>query len=241
MQKNNIVNPNATVCIRLKELRKQQGLSQQELAVAFSKFIGRKKFYQRSTICSWETTKIPPKKTLRQLASFYGVPYNHIVVDEKEDSIDLEKSELVNVENLWKYDHEPVWCLFHNNCGGYDTYGLWGLVDVESKIIIFSASYTIPFSNIDFEIYRRPLPFSFPPDAIARPLSAKEVSLRKKVWVEPIGGDYQTRQMLKSWGQYQKASDSVLCNSGIFYPMHMYGKSFLAFSEPCDYKELEIK
>ena len=240
MKKNTSMNPNDTVCTRLKELRKQHGMSQEEFAIAFSKFVGRKT-YRRSTIGTWETVKMPQKKILKQIAAFYGIPYNHIVVDEKEDTIDLNDAVIADKNSLWKYDHEPVWCLLHKNHGGYDTYGRWGLIDAQAKTIVFSATYNVPFESIDFELYRRPLPFSFPADAISRPLSVKEVALRKKIWIEPIGGDYQTRQFLKSWGTYQKAADSVLCDTGLTYPMQMYGKTFLAFSEPCEYKEQIIK
>ena len=241
MKRNNTINPNDTISIRLKELRKQHNMSQDEFAIAFSKFIKRKP-YRRSTVSTWETNKTPPKNILKQIAAFYGIPYNEIVTDEEpEETIDMENSVVVKADDLWKYDHEPVWCLFHESCGGYDNYGRWGLIDASSKKIIFSASHNIPFHNINFKMYRRPLPFSFPADAISRPLSVKEVALRKKIWIEPIGGDYQMRQMTKSWGKYQKATDSILCDTGIFYPMQMYGKSFLAFSEPCEYKEQQIK
>ena len=53
--------------------------------------------------------------------------------------------------------------------------------------------------------------------------------------VEPLGGIFETRQLTKGYGSYNRINDSIILESGIIYPLGMYGVTFLAFSDPCEY------
>lgn len=227
---------------QLRFLRKKAGLTQDGFAVAFSNFLGRKSEYRRTTIGGWENNSPPPpRKILRKIAEFYGVPYDILSKDVRPVVIDMSDAKRINSDTLWQIDNEPVWCLFTHTESGLSVYGKWGIVDATAGEIVFSKTHSIPFSKADFEMYKRPLPFSFPPDAMGRALTKREVELRNQIWIEPIGGEYQTRQLLKSWGSYNKQQDSVVCENGMIYPMRLYAKTFLAYSDPCDYKPQKIK
>lgn len=227
---------------RLKRLRKENGLSQTEFAVAFSNFIGKESVYRRTTISGWENENpAPSRKILQKLADFYNVPFNVLSLDDRASVINVSESKKLKTDDLWQVDNEPVWCVFTQAESGLSVYGKWGIVDASSGEIIFSKRHSVSFTNINFEMYRRPLPFSFPPDAMGRVLTKKEVCLRNQIWIEPIGGDYQTRQLLKSWGSYNKQQDSVICDNGMIYPLRLYAKTFLAYSDPCEYKTHQIK
>ena len=82
----------------LKNLRKEKGLTQEELA---------EKFYTSSrTVSRWETGKTPPNlNTLIELADFYNVDIREIIDGErKENSMDKETKE--TLQKVAKYAEE---------------------------------------------------------------------------------------------------------------------------------------
>ena len=136
----------------------------------------------------------------------------------------------VSVEELERYDGEPVWVRSRNSMYS----GKWGIVDALRQTIVFKKGVYTKFSDIDGIIYRFPQPFSLPVDAIGRPLAVSEVRKSiEPIWVEIISSDMTEKILMKGWYEYYHNSDCVSNNSGSILSLSLYGKTWVAFTDPC--------
>lgn len=227
---------------RLRKIRLSHQLTLEEFANQFSSFIGQSDAFKRQTVARWEKGSSPKDKSIyAKIAEFYQVPIYYLIPnDNTMDPIKSNEFVMEISDKLQHYNGEPVWCCMESDAVFFQGYGRWGIIDIANHAIVFDRDNYVYFANINFPIYKRPLPFTFSPDAIHRPLSIKEIKNRTRVWLEPIGGDYYYRQQLKGWGKYNSDNDSIITAGGCTYQTEFYGKTFLCFSEPCLYKEEEI-
>lgn len=166
--------------------------------------------------------------------------HTEVFTEEQEDvSLTLtdEKYKLqsnfrlpVSIEELERYDGEPVWVRSRNSMYS----GKWGIVDALRQTIVFKKGVYTKFSDIDGIIYRFPQPFSLPVDAIGRPLALSEVRKSiEPIWVEIISSDMTEKILMKGWYEYYHNSDCVSNNSGSILSLSLYGKTWVAFTDPC--------
>ncbi len=222
-------------------LRKKMGYTQSELGQLFAEFIGRKEPYRYTTVCTWEAgTKLPSEKILYDLANFFCIEPKEFYLDVSSAQHIISQSETSlsqkELEFGKLYDGMPVWCSYER-MGNNSFVGKWGIVDATNRCIVFSSNQAVRFSNINFEVYRKPVQFEYSLEAKGHALSPSKVKTKKRVWVEPLGGTYDARQLSKGYGTYNRMNDSVMLDNGLIYPLGMYGVTFLAFSDPCDYDE----
>lgn len=227
---------------RIKELRTKNEMTQNDLGINFAKFLGRDKKFRYSTICGWENGNVPRQKTLYLLADFFNIEPSYFFLEEASMTQSVLSGHFVPVkkvkEQLRMYDGLPVWCSFKEE-SNVSLCGKWGMVDVQAGVIIFSSRNYVSFENINFDIYRQPVQFSYALESNGTPLSLSILKKKKKVWIEPLNGDFETRQHSKGFGQYNKTLNIVALDNGLNYSLDSYGVAFLAFEDPCDYEKEE--
>ena len=225
---------------RIRELRIKAGMTQSDIAEAFANYLGREKKFRYSTICGWEKGNIPRQKTLYDLADFLGISPSYFMLDKSSLGQNITEERMIKIkkvsEQLKMYDGLPVWCSFIDQNEIGSLCGKWGIVDMYEKKIVFSSTSVVRFDDINFQIYRQPIQFSYSIEATSEPLSLSVLMKRKKIWVEPLNGSYETRQLAKGYGTVNKALNLIVMDNGIHYSIKNYGVSFLAFDDPCDYE-----
>lgn len=238
---------------KIRFYRKKEKMTQDEFGIRLAKELGKKADIQATTISNWEYGRVPICN-LEAIAKVLNVTLDDLIPGEEEFEEELgtkklteqedvsltitdEKYKLqsnfrlpVSVEELERYDGEPVWVRSRNSMYS----GKWGIVDALRQTIVFKKGVYTKFSDIDGIIYRFPQPFSLPVDAIGRPLALSEVRKSiEPIWVEIISSDMTEKILMKGWYEYYHNSDCVSNNSGSILSLSLYGKTWVAFTDPC--------
>ena len=242
---------------KIRFYRKKAKMTQDEFGIRLAKELGKKADIQATTISNWEYGRVPIRN-LEAIAKVLNVTVDDLIPGEEEFEEELgtkklteqedvsltltdEKYKLqsnfrlpVSVEELERYDGEPVWVRSRNSMYS----GKWGIVDALRQTIVFKKGVYTKFSDIDGIIYRFPQPFSLPVDAIGRPLAVSEVRKSiEPIWVEIISSDMTEKILMKGWYEYYHNSDCVSNNSGSNLSLSLYGKTWVAITDPCKAQE----
>ena len=202
---------------KIRFYRKKEKMTQDEFGIRLAKELGKKADIQATTISNWEYGRVPIRN-LEAIAKVLNVTVDDLIPGEEEFEEELgtkklteqgdvsltitdEKYKLqsnfrlpVSVEELERYDGEPVWVRSRNSMYS----GKWGIVDALRQTIVFKKGVYTKFSDIDGIIYRFPQPFSLPVDAIGRPLELSEVRKSiEPIWVEIISRDMTEKILMK--------------------------------------------
>lgn len=135
------MNPNAITASRLKQLREEKGLSQEQFAEEFSEFVGRKNTYSVMTLSNWETgRKLPPTDTIVQLSMFYGATTDYILglsndsskVRGADNVVSISQRVEVPFADLSKHNGEALYVKFPDD----KIESQMGLIDFPNKQLI---------------------------------------------------------------------------------------------------------
>lgn len=234
---------NRIMAERLKELRKDNGYTQKELAEELNKYIDVPDVYQTSNISSWELGHRPRIQALHHIAGFYRCSIEYLLgktddrylqtgnSEKKQPSTDMLRP--IRKRDLCYFDGEPVWI----ESDEMTQKGCWGLVNCVDKTITLSDGTSILISQIPFKLYMRPLPFTLSMTAVrSTPLileKAKEIGERGQVWIELISKYREAKNAYRGWYRYCEESQSFskIC-SGLVLPASGYDIAFVAFEDP---------
>ena len=215
---------------RLKKEMDVQGLSSVGLAEELGKDIGDINF-RIPTISAWVNGGSLPREHYivsicrilkvdeAYLLGLQEVPRKLDVVPRKERITRIEQ------ERLKLYDSEPLWCVPK---GKPLTDGFYALVNANESCLVTSTD-TIPFKDIDFNVYRNLSPYSFAIDSNMKILTINDIQRRKNVWVQGVGGTYTTRERLKGVYAYDKKINGVVDKTGYTLSLETYGVNWVAY------------
>ena len=222
---------------KIRFYRKKAKMTQDEFGIRLAKELGKKADIQATTIS--KVLNVTVDDLIPGEEEFEEELGTKKLTEQEDVSLTLtdEKYKLqsnfrlpVSIEELERYDGEPVWVRSRNSMYS----GKWGIVDALRQTIVFKKGVYTKFSDIDGIIYRFPQPFSLPVDAIGRPLALSEVRKSiEPIWVEIISSDMTEKILMKGWYEYYHNSDCVSNNSGSILSLSLYGKTWVAFTDPC--------
>ena len=243
-----IKQPNSGFATRLKQLRVEKGFNQQELAMDFSSFLGRKTDYALTTISAWELgRKNPPIATLYKLADYFDVSVDYLCglsssrkgqsdgvrFDEKSsderDEILKESILLLSKEELKKYDGLPIFVSFKK----MEYKSQWGLLNYSSQTIKF-LTFDIPLGKYDIVISAYPLPnemyFNF---WKLHAYSLPQMLQANKFWIEIYSNDDEIKGLYNGWyGHNENRTAIINLNNGLVLPYTGLNVSYVAYSSP---------
>ena len=141
---------------KIRFYRKKAKMTQDEFGIRLAKELGKKADIQATTISNWEYGRVPIRN-LEAIAKVLNVTVDDLIPGEEEFEEELgtkklteqgdvsltitdEKYKLqsnfrlpVSVEELERYDGEPVWVRSRNSMYS----GKWGIVDALRQTIVF--------------------------------------------------------------------------------------------------------
>lgn len=225
----------------LKDLRKRKKYTMSDMLNKINVYFPRRP-YTLYAYRSWESkTHLPPQKVLKAVCNIFNVPFETTFPMEALYANKKPFSQRkIDVEKLAQYDGMPVYCTSESEKDHFIENAWWGLVNMAAKCIIHADGSRIPFNQIDFCIYARPMPFTSPQDIIGNPLTPEQVKQEERLWIEPITSNLRAKQNLRCWGSYNKDQEMVVGNNHSFWNMDEYGQYFLCFSEECFYESLVL-
>lgn len=233
---------------RIKVLRMEMGINQQELALQLSKFMDRKQDYSLTTISAWELgRKTPPLATLYKLADFFGVSVDYLcnqtndrqgkgsgytVNDkstEERDSIIDESKLLLRKEDYKKYDKMPVFVVFKN----MDIKSQWGLLNLENQEVVF-LNGRIALGEYDISLYVYPLPnemyYNF---WKIHAYSLQQLMQANMFWIELYSYDSEIKGKYNGWYTHNEDKTAIInCNNGYVLPYTGLNVSYVAYHSP---------
>ncbi len=135
------MNPNSVTASRIKQLRQDRGLSQEQFGDSFAEFLSREQSYSLMTISNWETgRKLPPADTIISLAQYFGCSTDYILGLSNDPSTIRTDNSVVNINqkievpysDLPKYDGQALYIKFPDNA----MKSQYGLIDFANKQIV---------------------------------------------------------------------------------------------------------
>lgn len=236
---NNFSQKKKIIGARIKQLREEKGLTQNEFCDSFEKFSGKR--YARSTIAGWERGTIPYPSTLKKLCKFYNVAEQFLSLVEKNVLIQGHPDgfKAVSQEKLPFLDGEPIFCRCNDTSKGDDISGQWAMVESKNKRIIFSSSFFITFTEaLDrYEMYYRPTPINTSQIHYEKHLNSNELKNIDRVWVDIISSNDEIRQQ-SDYGWIIKDKNIIRLENGIIFSLTHYGKAFICYKEKPEAKQL---
>ena len=215
-------------------------MTQKELAVKLSDWVGCEGYYGQSTISSWERGHRPNTRTLQYLSTFYDCSVEYMLGITDDRSIENAESgksaskPMVQIQkkDLLQYDGEPVWIESDEPVKT----GCWGLVNCRNNSIILKDGTYFSISKLKFNIYTQPSPFSITAkNTNEHALSMEEavqVGVKKKIWIEPISKYEEVRERYRGWYSYVPKSECFMnAGTGLLLPLSGYKLSYIAFAE----------
>lgn len=236
------------MCRNLKTLRLEKGLNQQELAIDFSKFIGKGKIYSLTTISAWEVgRKTPSLETLYHLARYFNVSLDFLcgetmerngkkdalTLDEKsieERDIIIQESKLkLSVDEYQKYDGLPVFVEFKD----MERKNTWGLLDYENKqIVTLKERFAISKYNVSLYAYQLPYEMFFDFWKI-HAYSLQQVMSASMFWVEVYSSDDMIKGQYNGWYKHNENKTCIInCNNALTLPYTGLNVSYCVYSSP---------
>ncbi len=209
-----------TAGLRIKALRSKRELSQNELAVQFSTYMGKVQPLTAMTISSWETgRKLPPAETLIQLADFFKVSVDYILgraserdIDPKQGSINhLEQDIIVPISMLEVYDGEPVYVV--SEAGVIESQ--WGIVDIARKVIVLRDRAITISGDLKYYIARRQSDISLR-HYLRYTLAMEDIlaGVYDRVYVKSLAPDEKLRGTIEGWYHVDTEHEALLSKSG---------------------------
>ena len=222
-----------TAGLRIKALRSRKELSQNELAVQFSTYMGKVQPLTAMTISSWETgRKLPPAETLIQLADFFGVSVDYILgrtsEDPKQGSINhLEQDIIVPISMLDMYDGEPVYVV--SEAGAIENQ--WGLVDIARKVIVLRDRAITISGALKYYISRRQSDISLRHN-LRYTLAMEDIlaGAYDRVYVKSLAPDEKLRGSIEGWYHVDTEHEALLSKSGRVLSLEGLSIYFNAYS-----------
>lgn len=208
------------VGIRLKLLRNKHGYTQQELADALTKRLGKNKPMASMTISSWECgRKLPPAETMIELAGFYGVSVDYILGKDTESSVDaaihtrdhLDHECEIPMEHLKLYDGEPVYIVSVHG----DIDSQWGIVDYPAQCIRLRDRSISINSGLHYYNSRRQSDVSMR-HQLRYTISLDDLykGLYQHVYVKSLSPDTRLRGAIDGWYSVDTDHDMLINQSG---------------------------
>lgn len=240
--------PNSGLAERIKVLRQEKQMNQSELALDFSRYIGRKSDYSLTTISAWELgRKTPPLITLYKLADYFNCSVDYLCgmtndrngkaeaytlneKDTEERDILIDESKLLlNKEDYKKYNHKPVFVVFKN----MELKNQWGLLNLEENhIMLFKEK--LPLGQFDITLYVYPLPnemyFNF---WKIHAYSLQQMMQANTFWVEVYSYDKEIKGLYNGWYSHNENRSAIVnCNNGLTLPYTGLNVSYVAYHSP---------
>ena len=232
---------------KIKMLRNERGLKQEEFAQELSIFMGRKKVYKLPTVSAWETgRKIPPISTLQNIADFFNVDIKELVGNTQISSVSAKYEDIpndtainanqVNPDKLVHYHNLPLYCIFKDKSRKDE----WGLCDCNKQQIFFIDRPPLSFSEIEtkkesIELYTiQPYGSIEKERRIDKALTITKIKKADRVWVEMNTFDDFVRGRYNGW-YYNNRTKTFLVNvHGEALPYEGNGYSYNAYLEELD-------
>lgn len=184
---------------RIKNLRKERGLSQADVISWLSVYLGKKERMGSSLVSGWELgNKTPSYPCLIALAALFNVPTDYIL-GVTDDKVGVNDFDIINyvqeikVEMLATYDNCPV-LISHENTKENDE---WGIYDAERKVFFCNGRiirqratdryYATVIGSNQGLLRRRPK------------LTISRAESLSMVWLEYKGSDSKTTMIYSGW------------------------------------------
>ncbi|MCR5144729.1 MAG: helix-turn-helix domain-containing protein [Lachnospiraceae bacterium] len=215
---------------RLKQLRDEKDITQEELVKDLQKIIG--KTYSRSTIAGWERGFIPNHNILKKLAEYYDVQEEFLLPVDKNVIMSANDPDFtpLDIDKLHFLSGQPVFAKAKSNSNADILTGQWGIVDLEFERIIFSKDTSISFDDIfgKYDLFYRPVPGTAA--GKEKILNKNEIRNIKEVFVQLISPLEQVRNMSDN-GIFNEKENAIDLNNGTRVIMNNYGKGFVCYKE----------
>ncbi|MCR4904041.1 MAG: helix-turn-helix domain-containing protein [Butyrivibrio sp.] len=201
------MNPNEITGARLKKLRTDNGLNQQEFAEKFSEFVGRETVLSVMTISNWETgRKLPPADTIIWISRFYNASADYILGLSNEEVTDpkapKDKKKITSISSqieipfseLSKYNGQPVFLTFPSGTMAAQ----WALLDYNKKLLICRDMKIALSPSIKYSI-------TTPPELVTIQSLAhhfigfEDMMKMEHVYVESLSPDPYLRGQISGW------------------------------------------
>lgn len=226
---------------RLKMLRTQKGLTQEEFAIQFSDFIGRKKPYSLMAISHWEKGRKKPRHSyIEAIADFFGVSVSVFFDNSRIPSDNNEVSPLntnqIDTGRIDFYHNNPLYCVFKDKSHKDE----WGLCNSKDQYIYFLDREPISFETLrikkdNIELYAiQPYGSVEKERRREKTLTISKIKKAEKVWVQMNSFDDFVRGRYNGW-YYNNRSKTCLINiNGEVLPYEGNGYSYNAYLEEFD-------
>lgn len=172
---------------RLRELREEQRITQKDLAVKLSSFMGKTKKISPSAVCSWETgEKKPTYETLLAFSNYYGVSTDYLLgktvsrssnTEMKEISLEDYAKKITKNQLKENYNNKPVYLVSKNG----EFPDKWGIYSKENDLFYCLEHIIYNSSSISY--------YALPPESLTKFSSRQSITLNEAkkcehVWIE---------------------------------------------------------
>lgn len=209
---------------RIKMLREQKGVSQDEFSYLFSAFIGKSNPIATMTISNWETgRKLPPSERLIQLSKFYGVTTDYILgISDIEDGYNQRKIEITPEEFEWHIGMPIVM-----KKGDVEE---WVLISTCSDVV--DCSGRIISGNYDFTYYIDQKHFVSKNRTDERILPITEVMKSEKVYAVSKSQNKEVTKRVNGFYRHSKDKTYLENENGRRLYYEDYGESYVCINYP---------
>lgn len=231
---------NKAIGIRIRNLRKDNDMTQEEVVRLLSNMFGKSSRMPCSTLSSWELgIKTPSIPYLVGIADIFNVSVDYLlgrVSLEQEDGYTIPAS--CNIESyivpigpkeLGKYDGKPVLISYENSGLSQE----WGIYDAKGKRF-YCKGKIIKRSAVDK--YFATAVGSCPEiDDDKKALSATACAGCDQVWIEYSGIDLDMTIRISGWYKVDKEKKIFENLEGMILPFNGLGIHYKAYKEKPDY------
>ncbi len=197
------MNPNAVTASRIKQLRENANISQEEFAQQFSDFCSRDRVYTVMAISCWESgRKLPPADVILQLTRFYGCSADYLLGLSNDPKQTKTSDKIVNLNQrieipfneLSKHNKEALYVTFPDN----KMQSQFGLLDYPKKQIVFIEYKVMIDPRCHYYI-------TVPPEELTirnnlnHLLNLKDVMKKDRVYIESLSPNPYMQALVSGW------------------------------------------
>lgn len=205
---------------KLRELRKAKKITQKDLAIELSSFMGKDEKISPSAVCSWEKgEKKPTYETLLAFSDYYGVSTDYLlgkttnkVFDNNIENLENYAKKITEDQLKENYNNKPVYLVSKD--GSFADQ--WGIYNKENNRFYCVEHILYNSSSISY--------YALPPEALDNPNSKQNITLDEakkyeQVWIEYKNPSHELRERFT--GVYK-----VDCKNSIFIASNGFALPF---------------
>jgi transcriptional regulator with XRE-family HTH domain len=196
--------------VRLKQAREEKGFSTMQLA----EMLG----VNSTSISNWENGRRQASlDNLIKLSDILGCGVDYLI---GRDQVPVSQTDAIPKETLKTLHGQPVWTASRG----------WMLINSIKLSFILPDLSLIGFNEIQENLYLIPPALSFSLRGLTKPLDLDAVTMRDKVWLEPISCDADLSSELRGWYKIHNRRYAANEFGNRFY-LDTYGVKWLAFED----------